>query len=486
MSEEVTSVEVSSWLPEGDKSCANCLNYSWPQPSQESQLLRCSKCKFMSYCSKECQVEHWVKVHKEQCKYLAEKKVLPQAIHDPASCPGCLKQTEIGLREMAKVDNPWFGCPFESYFVPKVFVPNFVEGGIISSPIPFTLGEMSGKFLTKTEHTISILMHLLHKMKLVKHAAWIFLPEICDDIYTHLRSLRQFTWDIYLFANPGHEREQAIDEKFLTPPLLLPELHDLADKIDNKLAELHLKDHGVFRPWDTFKLLLNFLFLLNSELMRKDAESAGVPETSEVVKKMKVTSAQFIDIWRKVLASLAYKLVPFTDLLKIFCGGQLKQKCFGCSKRIKVNEMLIFSSSSLYSKQAPYHFHSHFSANLCGNPNCYKKVSVHDFSLIKTYMKTGMMSSGQKCDSCALPGVKVHRCTGCLTKLYCGELCRDEDWDKVHKQVCRKGEVRKVKSGKQERVKEGVTTVDEVVKAIFNMQSDQWRSFESMWGSLDD
>ena len=165
MSQAVTQVQVSSWLPDGDKSCANCLNYGWPQPSQESRLLRCSKCKFMSYCSKECQKEHWVKVHKEQCKYLANQKVHPQAIHDPASCPGCLKQTEIGLGPIANLDNPWLGCPFNTYFEPKVVVPNFVEGGIISSTIPFTLGEMSGKFLTKAEHTISVLMHLLFYQK---------------------------------------------------------------------------------------------------------------------------------------------------------------------------------------------------------------------------------------------------------------------------------------------------------------------------------
>jgi hypothetical protein len=36
-----------------------------------------------------------VKVHNQQCKYLAQKKVLPQVVHDTASCSGCLKQIEI-------------------------------------------------------------------------------------------------------------------------------------------------------------------------------------------------------------------------------------------------------------------------------------------------------------------------------------------------------------------------------------------------------
>ena len=32
-----------------------------------------SRCKMLQYCSKECQKEHWILVHKSQCKKLAEK-----------------------------------------------------------------------------------------------------------------------------------------------------------------------------------------------------------------------------------------------------------------------------------------------------------------------------------------------------------------------------------------------------------------------------
>ena len=99
-------------IPEGVKSCANCVNYSWTQPDDGSSLLRCAKCKFISYCSKECQKERWVKVHKHHCKYLAELKVMPQSRHDPAICPGCIDQADIGHLELAKFvfDNSYMGC----------------------------------------------------------------------------------------------------------------------------------------------------------------------------------------------------------------------------------------------------------------------------------------------------------------------------------------------------------------------------------------
>ena len=88
------------------KVCANCLNYSWGQPSEQGSILLCSKCKFMRYCSKECQQEHWLKVHKHHCKYLANQKVMPQSRHDSATCPGCMDQSEAGPVEMTNEDNP--------------------------------------------------------------------------------------------------------------------------------------------------------------------------------------------------------------------------------------------------------------------------------------------------------------------------------------------------------------------------------------------
>ena len=60
-------------------------------------------------------------------------------------------------------------------------------------------------------------------------------------------------------------------------------------------------------------------------------------------------------------------------------------------------------------------------------------------------------------DYCAMyyKGVRGKRCSRCLTKVYCGEDCRDLDW-RVHKLVCREGEVeRKKKAGQQGRKQEG-------------------------------
>ena len=112
---------------EVSRACANCENYDWSQPADLSKLLTCSKCKFISYCSKECQLEHWVKVHKQHCKYLADQKVMPQSRHDPANCPMCVQQAKIGLAEIANADNLSLCCPFpsEGIFVPTLHQPDW-------------------------------------------------------------------------------------------------------------------------------------------------------------------------------------------------------------------------------------------------------------------------------------------------------------------------------------------------------------------------
>ena len=56
------------------KQCANCLVYGWTQPEDLDTLQQCSRCKVLLYCDKECQKEHWMRVHKQHCKKLTEAK----------------------------------------------------------------------------------------------------------------------------------------------------------------------------------------------------------------------------------------------------------------------------------------------------------------------------------------------------------------------------------------------------------------------------
>ena len=188
--------------------CVNCTIYGWAQLSDRSKLLRCAKCKFISYCSKECQQEHWVKVHRHHCKYMSGQKKLPLTRHDTATCSGCLQQTMIGLEEMSQVDNPCLGCSWVlnvSPHVVKISADSIHScftvtdpGAVHSVPLPFKLGEMSGIFLTKAEHTASILNRLLRKLKLIKHPALIIDPVASNNMVKLVTMMRQFVWNHYI------------------------------------------------------------------------------------------------------------------------------------------------------------------------------------------------------------------------------------------------------------------------------------------------
>ena len=73
--------------------CANCKMFGWEQAGNVN--LRCSRCKVPRYCDKDCQDEHWVKHHKQQCRALAGRKPEPLAGHRGAACPDC----QVGVFE---------------------------------------------------------------------------------------------------------------------------------------------------------------------------------------------------------------------------------------------------------------------------------------------------------------------------------------------------------------------------------------------------
>ena len=50
--------------------CANCCLFEWEQPSKAG-LRHCKRCKVVQYCGALCQSEHWVLVHSKHCKKLA-------------------------------------------------------------------------------------------------------------------------------------------------------------------------------------------------------------------------------------------------------------------------------------------------------------------------------------------------------------------------------------------------------------------------------
>ena len=104
-------------------------------------------------------------------------------------------------------------------------------------------------------------------------------------------------------------------------------------------------------------------------------------------------------------------------------------------------------------------FYSSIILGLCGEQKCrnkYDNIIERDLKLFMIYTKKAHILQFEFRGFCAqCSAVRGHRCSRCLTKLYCGEQCRDKDWA-VHKLVCREGEEkRKIKGGREERKLDG-------------------------------
>jgi hypothetical protein len=119
--------------------------------------------------------------------------------HDPVFCPGCIKQADVGMLEMSKVDNLYLGCRWTMNCVPLLPKPDHGNVGEDDAvPLPFKIGEMSGQWQNKAEHTVSIMSKLLHKMKVTMHPACTIDPVASNLMTKQVKKLRQVIWLSYI------------------------------------------------------------------------------------------------------------------------------------------------------------------------------------------------------------------------------------------------------------------------------------------------
>ena len=107
------------------------------------------------------------------------------------------------------------------------------------------------------------------------------------------------------------------------------------------------------------------------------------------------------------------------------------------------------------------------SLSVCGRETCNEHIYEKSFiSRLKDINDVYTQLLGEHiqevCDYCGKLNYKAkgHRCSGCLTKLYCGVECQVKD--RYHlDSMCEKGEKRKQKRSDSSRKEEGVKIVKE-------------------------
>ena len=189
---------------------------------------------------------------------------------------------------------------------------------------------------------------------------------------------------------------------------------------------------------------------------------------------------QFFKVADKIIEALDQELVAFSDLAAIACQGKTEQNCSQCHKEIAIQGIYL-SDPSVREPTAEIIFNAIEKRYICETLECFEKESPGKAGKFASWLMavtaTYKRLDATRCDHCFLlaPLSEVHR-SRCLTKNYCGQVCRDAD-NSVHKVCCNpdKGqrciEERKVKIGGQAKVETANREADSYGKLTILLSS---------------
>ena len=183
MASKASKSDWASWL---DRNCANCHLFLWDQPDLRiSPLKGCTGCRKISYCSKDCQEEHWSKVHKRHCRVFSGLAGLEgTVVHNKETCSHCMMQKAAG-RKVFKENNPNYICLYDPSN------PRAKSLQEIQLQYPFPLKAGAEQEQSRREKIVVLLQRLLLKIKLTKHPVSRFYPKEVDLIGDELLHMQE-------------------------------------------------------------------------------------------------------------------------------------------------------------------------------------------------------------------------------------------------------------------------------------------------------
>lgn len=425
-------------LPADDISdvCSNCVLFNWKQPENPKNVRRCTRCHVVAYCGKECQEEHWHKVHRKQCKYLGGLKKAKDSEHKKETCKTCIASDSVGDLVFSP-SNPNYACIFE-YVDWSLLPPTF--------PHPFPL---NGPPEDRIEKMVNAAQKILLKIKVTENPVYLFQPQQVDQLEKELWEMRS---KLYFNRIRGDKDPKRILD-FITFEFPSSPWEVIAEKAGFHFNQMYGDN---YKPLLTLALLLQLIcaaIYLHLENALKS--SSALPREFRQMSK----ADEFFGVVDKIIEALDREVVPFRELAAIACGGKPEQRCSQCRKEIIVQGILLdvnvrMSNVIVFNPVETERF-------ICESSECFEKEDHRIFSKVSwrlAVMSTHSRLRETKCDNCFLlaPLNEVHR-SKCRTKNYCSQVCRDAD-DSVHKVCCnpdkgqRRIEERKVKIGGKDKV----------------------------------
>ena len=368
------------------KTCANCKIFGWKQPDLGTSplkqpdmgtrpLKRCTGCRMLFYCSKECQAEHWRKVHKDHCRFLSGRRPLASKGHNKEDCKHCIMEEAAG-EAVFKEGNPNYICFFNMIKNPKA------KG--LKEMQPLRAGN-------RLERIVDLLQRLLLKIQKTRHPISRLHPVQVALIADELWQVRA-----RMFANT----------------LVYPSncyVHPDLSKLDNLILPTFLKDHpssGRLQLWKTFTGLLAMLFgvgLVELDGLIKRPEKS-LPKHQATTSKM-VRVGSYLKVVDRILEAFEDRVVSQKDFAYIICEGNLQRACSGCKKKVTIDNVSTFLGWNKGKPAVLWHLGQDHVFS-CGSNVCDKLMipqpgSVTDNWHIAVHMTVNKLKE-TRCDFCFL------------------------------------------------------------------------------------
>jgi len=440
--------------------CVNCDVYGWKQVEDTNSLLCCPHCNLLRYCSLECQEEHWVKVHSKHCSSLASS-VVPTYQHKEEECDQCLEVAAKGGPEaVADQLSPVYPCILKS-------LDGTCKSSLSHHPFP-----LNGDPEDRIERLVVLIKKLLLKMALSNHKV---METSSKEMFMLVTAMDYNRLMIWMCRKTKPRPEAAVFMKD-TLDLCNEGWKNLLRQSGRLTEDEYALSDDHFGIFDTCAILYNVLDYIDGPvtLQRdfKDATAMFPEEYNMEPLLAKAQNSTFLATVDRLLDALEPQLIPYSDVVRIICNGQVKKKCSMCDRRVTVTEVCQFKKR--LNRVACFFNTLNMGMVRCASRMCDMIQDEHpsrvDYQ--KWYPRISMAFVKYKenlchfCFKLSSHGV-VHRCGRCLTKVYCSKECQAEDWSLVHSEICKgKGVPRKLMGKAKERKELGDSNMQECIERV--------------------
>ena len=326
------------------------------------------------------------------------------------------------------------------------FLHRSSDGELYDAPLAMELGELTGNYTSRLEHVVSVLQKILYKMEKTKHK--LAFREEFDDLNQELFFLRHDFLMAGVTIPVGrlvHHHQSFHLMESGTQQGLLDIIRALSRGYDDDV-----KDN--YRLWDTFILIFDYFLDVLKDNMENYEDIGKKMKDKEVrlLVRQVEPPAKVQEKWELMVVALSKGLAPYNRLLEIVLGG-LQHSCTICKKNIIVESTFGDHPSGSAKERRPVALcQGHVIKYHCGKDSCRKEVTqkhaMENITILFPMMEEIKRNKMNRCDWCKTLKKEVHRCSRCLTKVYCNKDCLKLDWEKVHHKVCReKPNIRKQK-----------------------------------------